>query len=150
MAGRTSLANTMMMTRPCRLRETAGDALTAAAAKALFDAGTDVIDRRGDVSDPGAYPPVRPGGVMYAVGGLLRVIAVPTGTALPRLAVYAMFTADDPLAVTAVRIAYAEPAGGSSAASHGAAVLELRDPPGDCRLVALADAAAVIYYSHTV
>jgi hypothetical protein len=146
MAGRTSLSNTTMMTRPALLRASAGDALTCAAAQAAFYADEAIL--RGIwVSDPLASPSARGGGVMYAARGLLRVMAVPTGGALPNLAVYALFVGvpGDP-----IRLAFAEPESGATKASHGATVLELRDPPGDCRLTVLSSAAADIYYSQTV
>ncbi len=152
MSGRVSTYNTTMMTAPAELRRSGGDALTCAAAAAIFDASAaGVIDRRSAVSDPGANPPARKGGVMYAAGGLLRVIAVPDGSTLPKVAVYACFAdVGGSLAASPVRLALAEPPTAGTKDICGATVLELASPPGDCRLTVLTDQAATIYYSHTV
>ncbi len=152
MAGRVSQTITSMMTVPAVLRRSGGgDALTCAAAAAIFDADAGgIIDRRYAVSDPGANPPSRKGGIMFAADGLLRVIAVPAGGTLPTVAVYARFADADGSLTTPIRLAIAEPPAGGTKDTCGATVLELAAPPGDCQLTALTDQATTIYYSHTV
>jgi hypothetical protein len=58
-----------------------------------------------------------------------------------------MFEGDPALVDVPVKLASYDPAAEDA---DGASVLELRDPPGDCRLTVLADKASVICYSHTV
>jgi hypothetical protein len=145
-AGRVSTHNTIMMTRLAYLRPATSDLLTVAYVRDLLAlAPHHLIGRSGLVSDPGASPPVRRDGILYAAGGLLRVVGVPTAATMPTLAVYAVF---DGLEETPVLLAKAVPS--ETAAEAGATILELRDPPGDCRLAVLASARADIYYSHTV
>ena len=155
MAGRTATQNWMYMTTLALLREVAAaDTLSATAAKALFEADPQegIIYRRDDKISTGTT--VDRKGLNYGYDGLMRLVVYPatSGGALPaNVAVYARFlysekAGKDQVVLPDPVLVGKFPKGDA----EGAVIVEIPNPPGDCELVVLADAAARIFYSQSV
>lgn len=155
MAGKTALQNATYMTSLALLRETdAADALSAASAKTLIEAGDPVIKRLDEEISTG--PITERMGLNYAFNSLLRLVVFPKtdGGALPgNIAVYARFRYlekwnQDRSKKTLPDLVFVGkyPKGDA----EGAIIVDIPNPPCDCELVVLADAAARIFYSQSV